>query len=124
MVSRLLLANDLIIRLFDVVASRMVRKFEDHTDRVTDMCFSEDGKWLLSSSVDGSLRVWHVIVARQIDALHVDVSVTALSLSPNMDILATSHVDQNGVYLWVNQSMFFGSFKGRFLCKWKASCEC
>ncbi|KAK9931602.1 hypothetical protein M0R45_018874 [Rubus argutus] len=102
-------ADDLIICLFDVVASRMVRQFEGHTDRVTDMCFSEDGKWLLSSSMDGSLRVWDVILARQIDALHVDVSVTALSLSPNMDILATTHVDQNGVYLWVNQSMFSGA---------------
>jgi len=26
-----------------------------------------------------------------------------------MDILATSHVDQNGVYLWVNQAMFSGA---------------
>ncbi|KAM0989059.1 hypothetical protein FF1_013039 [Malus domestica] len=104
-------ADDLIIRLFDVVASRMVRKFEGHTDRVTDMCLSEDGKWLLSSSMDGSLRVWDVILARQIDALHVDVSITALSLSPNMDVLATAHVDQNGVYLWVNQSMFCGASK-------------
>ncbi|KAI3922959.1 hypothetical protein MKW98_007090 [Papaver atlanticum] len=86
-----------------------VRKFEGHTDRVTDMCFSEDGKWLLSSSMDGTLRVWDVILARQIDAIHVDVSITALSLSPNMDVLATSHVEQNGVYLWVNQAMFSGS---------------
>ncbi|KAM0966851.1 hypothetical protein FF1_022589 [Malus domestica] len=104
-------ADDLIIRLFDVVASRMVRKFEGHMDRITDMCFSEDGKWLLSSSMDGSLRVWDVILARQIDALHVDVAITALSLSPNMDVLATAHVDQNGVYLWVNQSMFSGASK-------------
>ncbi|XP_058068538.1 U3 small nucleolar RNA-associated protein 21 homolog isoform X2 [Magnolia sinica] len=101
-------AEDMILRLFDVVALRMVRKFEGHTDRVTDLCFSEDGKWLLSSSMDGSLRIWDVIFARQIDAMHVDVSITALSLSPNMDILATSHVDQNGVYLWVNQAMFSG----------------
>lgn len=93
-------ADDLVIRLFDVVALRMVRKFEGHTDRVTDMCFSEDGKWLLSSSMDGTLRIWDVILARQIDAVHVDVSITALALSPNMDILATTHVDQNGVYLW------------------------
>lgn len=102
-------ADDFVIRLFDVVALRMVRKFEGHTDRVTDMCFSEDGKWLLSSSMDGTLRIWDVILARQIDAVHVDVSITALALSPNMDILATTHVDQNGVYLWVNQSMFSGS---------------
>lgn len=101
--------DDLVIRLFDVVALRMVRKFEGHIDRVTDLCFSEDGKWLLTSSMDGTLRIWDVILARQIDAIHVDVSVTALSLSPNMDVLATTHVDQNGVYLWVNQTMFSGS---------------
>uniref|UniRef100_A0A2P2KH70 Uncharacterized protein MANES_18G125600 n=1 Tax=Rhizophora mucronata TaxID=61149 RepID=A0A2P2KH70_RHIMU len=99
-------ADDLIIRLFDVVALRLVRKFEGHTDRITDLCFSEDGKWLLSSSMDGTLRIWDVILARQIDAMWVDVSITALSLSPNMDVLATAHVDQNGVYLWANQSMF------------------
>ncbi|CAK9147531.1 unnamed protein product [Ilex paraguariensis] len=102
-------SDDLIIRLFDVVALRMVRKFEGHTDRITDMCFSEDGKWLLSSSMDGSLRIWDVILARQIDAIQVNVCITALSLSPNMDVLATTHVDQNGVYLWVNQAMFSGS---------------
>ncbi|GAV59734.1 WD40 domain-containing protein/Utp21 domain-containing protein [Cephalotus follicularis] len=102
-------ADDLVIRLFDVVALRLVRKFEGHIDRVTDLCFSEDGKWLLSSSMDGTLRIWDVILARQIDAIRVDVSVTALSLSPNMDVLATTHVDQNGVYLWVNQSMFSGA---------------
>ncbi|KAG6741133.1 hypothetical protein POTOM_056621 [Populus tomentosa] len=102
-------ADDLVIRLFDAIALRMVRNFEGHTDRITDLCFSEDGKWLLSSSMDGTLRIWDVILARQIDAVHVEVSVTALSLSPNVDVLATTHVDQNGVYLWVNQSMFSGA---------------
>ncbi|KAL9339861.1 hypothetical protein Peur_068876 [Populus x canadensis] len=63
---------------------------------------------LLATENDGTLRIWDVILARQIDAVHVEVSVTALSLSPNMDVLATTHVDQNGVYLWVNQSMFSG----------------
>lgn len=102
-------ADDMVLRLFDIVALRLVRKFEGHADRVTDLCFSEDGKWLLSSSMDGSLRIWDVIFARQIDALRVDVPITAVSLSPSMDIMATSHVDQNGVYLWVNQTMFSGS---------------
>ena len=92
--------DDFFIRLFDVVALRMLRKFEGHIDRVTDLCFSEDGKWFLTSSMNGTLRIWDVIIARQIDAIHVDVSVTALSLSSNMDVLATTHVDQNGVYLW------------------------
>ncbi|XP_073143979.1 U3 small nucleolar RNA-associated protein 21 homolog [Henckelia pumila] len=104
-------ADDLVIRLFDVISLRMVRKFEGHADRITDMCFSEDGKWLLTSSMDGTLRIWDVILAKQIDAVHVDIPVTALSLSPNMDILATAHVDQTGIYLWVNYSMFSASNK-------------
>ena len=79
------MADYFVIRLYDVVALRMLWKFEGHTDHVTGM--------------DGSLRIWDVIIARQIDALHADVSITALSLSPNMDVLATTHVDQNGVYL-------------------------
>ena len=78
----------------------MVRKFEGHADRITDLCFSEDGKWLLSSSMDGTLRVWDVVLGRQIDTISVDLSITSLSLSPCMDILVTSHVDQNGIYVW------------------------
>ncbi|KAG0491328.1 hypothetical protein HPP92_004726 [Vanilla planifolia] len=92
-------ADDMVLRLFDITTLRMVRQFEGHTDRITDLCFSDDGKWLLSSGMDGSLRIWDVVLARQIDALSVDASITAISLSPAMDILATSHVDHNGVYL-------------------------
>ncbi|ERN12564.1 hypothetical protein AMTR_s00025p00209980 [Amborella trichopoda] len=102
-------ADDKVLRLYDVLAVRMVRKFEGHSDRITDLCFSEDGKWLLSSSMDGTLRVWDVIRAKQIDAIHVDVAITALSLSPRMDILATTHVDQIGIYTWVNQMLYCGS---------------
>ncbi|XP_068656250.1 uncharacterized protein [Aristolochia californica] len=102
-------ADDMVLRVYDVLSLRLVRRFEGHSDRITDLCFSEDGKWLLSSSMDRTLRIWDVILARQIDALQVDVAITALTLSPNMDVLATSHVDQIGVYLWVNQAMFSGS---------------
>ncbi|KAJ8772171.1 hypothetical protein K2173_027348 [Erythroxylum novogranatense] len=68
--------NDLVIRVFDVVALRMVCKFKGHTDHITDLCFSED--------------------ARQLYAIHVDMTITSLPLSPNMDVLATTHVDQLG----------------------------
>eukprot|EP01018_Ginkgo_biloba_P020289 Gb_24979 [translate_table: standard] len=102
-------ADDMVLRLFDVTAVRLVRKFNGHTDRVTDLSFSEDGKWLLSSSMDGTVRVWDVISSKQLDAMHVDVAVTGLSLSPNMDMLATTHVDRNGIYLWANRMMYSGA---------------
>lgn len=37
-----------------------VRVFEGHTDRVTDLVVSEDCRWLLSASMDGTLRVWDI----------------------------------------------------------------
>nr|ATG70826.1 WD-40 repeat family protein [Callitropsis vietnamensis] len=102
-------ADDMILRLYDVTAVRIVRKFVGHMDRVTDLCFSEDGKWLLSSSMDGTIRIWDVISSRQLDAIHVDAAPTALSISPNMDMLATTHVDKNGIYLWANRMMYSGA---------------
>lgn len=99
-------ADDKILRLFDVTAMRLVRVFIGHMDRVTDLCFSGDGKWLLSSSMDGTIRVWDVISSKQLDAMHVDSAVTALSLSPGMDMLATTHVGRNGIYLWANRMIY------------------
>eukprot|EP00252_Welwitschia_mirabilis_P019651 TRINITY_DN4608_c0_g1_i1.p1 TRINITY_DN4608_c0_g1~~TRINITY_DN4608_c0_g1_i1.p1 ORF type:complete len:897 (+),score=167.79 TRINITY_DN4608_c0_g1_i1:212-2902(+) len=102
-------ADDMILRLHDVNARRLVRKFTGHSDRVTDLCFSGDGKWLLSSSMDGTVRVWDIISSRQLDAMQLDVAVTALSLSPDMEMLATSHVDHNGIYLWANRMLYSGA---------------
>lgn len=50
-------ADDMILRLFDVTAMRLVRILVGHMDCVTDLCFSGDGKWLLSYSMNGTIRV-------------------------------------------------------------------
>lgn len=101
-------AYDKVLRVFDVVAERLVRKFHGHSDRITDICFSEDGKLLLSSSMDFTVRVWDVIAAKQVDAMQLGTAVTGLSLSPGMDMLATAHVNRNGIYLWANRLMYSG----------------
>lgn len=40
-----------------------VRRFEGHSDRITDVQVSEDCRWLLSASMDGTLRVWDIPAA-------------------------------------------------------------
>ncbi|KAK7278289.1 hypothetical protein RJT34_23315 [Clitoria ternatea] len=55
----------------------------------------------MSSSMDGSLRIWDIILAKHMDVIHVDIPITALSLSIDMNTLATAHVDQNELSLWV-----------------------
>ena len=43
---------------YDIEAVRSVRQFKGHTDRITDLRMSADARWLLSSSLDGTRRVW------------------------------------------------------------------
>ena len=41
-----------------------MRTFVGHEKSITDLSFSADGRWLLSSSEDGTLRVWDIPSAR------------------------------------------------------------
>lgn len=51
-------------KLMSVPPCRVVRRFTGHKDRVTDMVFSEDARWLITSAMDGHVRVWDVPNAR------------------------------------------------------------
>ncbi|GAQ79609.1 WD repeat-containing protein [Klebsormidium nitens] len=108
-------SDDLTIRVYDAAAHRLVRKFPGHADRITGMCFSEDGRWLLSAGMDATLRVWDVVAAQLLDAMKLDVPITALSLSPGMDMLATTHANRNGIYLWANRLLYLGTTEGQAL---------
>ena len=81
-------------------------------ERKTATCleFSSDGRWVLAASADGAVRVWDVPAARLLQTLrfsdrdgHV---VTGMSLSPSMDMLATTHEGKRGVYLWANSALY------------------
>jgi WD40 repeat protein len=98
-----------------VVLGLQVRHFKGHTDRLTDVQISADSKWVLSSSLDSTVRVWDIPRATCLQAMHVGSPVTCLSLSPHGEMLATGHVGRRGVYLWSNQ-MLFGVSGGTHLC--------
>ena len=59
--------DDLKVRLYDVSSRRLVREFEGHTNRITDVCLSSDGRWALTASADRSLRIYDIPTARLID---------------------------------------------------------
>lgn len=48
---------------YDVEAMRQVRQFKGHKDRITGLVVSQDAKWLLSSSMDGTVRIWDIPAA-------------------------------------------------------------
>ena len=62
-------------------AMTQVRRFDGHSDRITDLQVSEDCRWLLSSAMDGTLRVWDIPAAAtyQASADHVMNPLTRTS---------------------------------------------
>ncbi|KAL0035116.1 hypothetical protein WJX79_001452 [Trebouxia sp. C0005] len=101
-----LAADDLVLRMYDVEAVRMVRRFKGHKDRVTGVVISQDARWLLSSSMDGTVRVWDIPAACCLQVVKLGSPVTGVQLSPSQDLLATCHVKRRGIYLWYNHLMF------------------
>lgn len=98
--------DDFRIMIIDIDTRRVVRTFNGHQNVVTDMTFSPDARWLVTSSMDSTVRTWDLPNGKLIDYFLVDSAVTSLSLSPTGDFLATAHVDDIGVYLWSNMTLY------------------
>ena len=99
-------AKDGGILVLDTLAEKVVRRFPGHGGRITDVGFSEDGQWLLSASLDCTVAVWDVPAGRALQVLHLSRPVTSVSLTPQKDMLATTHAHMRGIYLWANQEIY------------------
>lgn len=63
---------------------RHVRTFEGHTDTVTSVCFSPDGRQALSGCGDGVVRLWDVNSGKCVRNLEdLKDEITCLSFSPD-----------------------------------------
>lgn len=98
--------DDFSLCVVDAEGAKVVRVFTGHENRVTDMTWSADAHWLLSASMDLTVRVWDVPTSCCIARIAVPNAVMSLALSPTLDFLATSHVGSVGVYLWANRSLY------------------
>jgi U3 small nucleolar RNA-associated protein 21 len=101
-----LVCDDLSIRVIDLEAKRIVREFWGHSNRISDICFSPDGRWIVSSSLDATVRTWDVPSGKCINLFKVDQPVTSVTFSPHGDFLATTHVDHFSIFLWSNRAMY------------------
>ncbi|KTW25647.1 hypothetical protein T552_03507 [Pneumocystis carinii B80] len=98
--------DDFCIRVIDIETTKVVRELWGHTNRITDLVFSYDGRWIISSSLDSTIRTWDLPVGCLIDAFRTPSICTSLDFSPTGDFLATTHVDNFGITLWTNKSQF------------------
>lgn len=114
------------VTVIDGATRKIVRRFRGHQNKINDMVFSPDARWLVTACMDGSVRVFDlpsglccvlfrscvdpVRTGRLIDWFAFDKAVTSLSFSPKSDFLATTHVNNLGIFLWVNRSYFSSVF--------------
>jgi U3 small nucleolar RNA-associated protein 21 len=105
-------ADDLKLRLFDLSSRRLVREFDGHSNRITDVSLSPDGRWAITASADRSIRIYDIPTARLLDWVRFDRAVTGVAMSPSGDFIATSHAASVGIYLWANRTHFANVFLG------------
>lgn len=98
--------DDLSIVVIDVVTQRVVRILYGHTNRITALDFSPDGHWIVSASLDGTLRTWDLSTGGCIDGIRLPSVATKVKFTPLGDFLATTHVSGNGISLWTNRAQF------------------
>ncbi|KAJ1339822.1 hypothetical protein BSLG_005560 [Batrachochytrium salamandrivorans] len=94
------------IFVIDVDTKKIVREFWGHMNRITDIIISADGRWIVSSSLDSTIRTWDLPTGYLIDGFRVSDIPTSISLSPTGDFLATTHVNHVGIFLWANRSQY------------------
>lgn len=98
--------DDYTISIIDIDTCTVIRKFAGHTGQLCDADFSPDSRWLITAAMDCTVRVWDIPSSQLVDCFQVDAPCTSLSFSQNGEYLVTSHVDNIGLFLWANKSLF------------------
>lgn len=98
--------EDFDICIVDTDTRRIVRKFMGHTAQITDATFSPDSRWLISASMDCTIRTWDIPSCQLVDQFATEVACVSLSMSPTGEVLATAHVDYLGIFLWTNRTLY------------------
>ena len=55
--------GDFLVSLLDARTGQLLRALRGHTHRIESLCFSPDGRWLISGSYDETVRIWDVEAA-------------------------------------------------------------
>lgn len=98
--------DDLSIRIVDIETKKTVRELWGCNGQINDLTFSNDGRWVIATSMDSIIRVWDLPTGHLIDAFQTQSSCTALSFSENGQFLATAHAGEVGINIWTNKGLF------------------
>lgn len=100
--------TDATIQIYDKSSFKMVREFanKNNFSKINDLTFSRDGKWLISVSDDKSLKIYDILSGNLVEWVSFRHTPLSVAISPNNQYISISFVNMNGVYLWINRSLF------------------
>nr|XP_028604268.1 WD repeat-containing protein 36 [Podarcis muralis] len=101
-----IVTDDFTISVLDIETRKIVRKFSGHQGQINDLAFSSDGRWLITAAMDCTIRTWDLPSGCLVDCFLLDSAAVSITMSPTGDFLASSHVDDLGIYLWSNRSLY------------------
>jgi WD40 repeat protein/serine/threonine protein kinase/tetratricopeptide (TPR) repeat protein len=81
------------LKIWEALTGKEIHNLTGHKDAVTSVAFSPDGKRLASGNYDGTLRLWDVLTAKDIQTIRVGSSIKSISFSPNGRRLASGDHD-------------------------------
>lgn len=78
----------------------MVRLLRGHTKAISTVAFSPDSTMIVTSSLDGTVRVWDTRTGRSIAILGQTDQVSSAVFSPNGQWVAASGTDDGTTHVW------------------------
>ena len=85
----------------------------DHTDQISDVVYSSDGKFLATTGIDKTAKIWDATSGKLLREFEHDGRVQAIDFSPDGKFLVTAVLPKNISVLWeVDSGKKVRIFKG------------
>ena len=99
-------SQDRVVRVYDIFTHKITRRFEGHAREISDLSFSPDGRRLLSSSLDKTVRVWDMPTGRCLSWLSFESPVLSMAMSHSGEHLSVTQSGKEGIYMYVDRSLY------------------
>ena len=99
-------SQDRIVRVYDISTYKISRRFSGHSREISDMAFSPDGRRLLSSSLDSTIRVWDMPTGRCLSWLSFETPVLSMAMSHSGEFLSITQAGKEGIFMYVDRSLY------------------
>lgn len=68
-------------------SSAEIRRLQGHSGRISSLCFSNDGRLVVSACDDRTVRVWDIATGKERHRLSHDTTINCIALSPDRRII-------------------------------------